>query len=287
MIPIFSKQGLLRLAQAVRGGMLCAFDFDGTLAPIVEQPREARIPAALAENLSALARLAPVAVITGRSMKDIRERLPFEPHYVVANHGLEGLPGDASPGMRFEALCRGWIDKLSASFDADPWHDAGIWIEPKGATLSVHYRGARDPEHSARRLAQLLARLVPEARIIGGKDVFNLLPQDAGDKGRALEALMRAGGFGSAIYVGDDLTDESVFSLRRREIVSVRVERDVESFAEFFIERQTDMARLLDELNARLSAWRNTPAVKSETDFPATATGQTPPSRILPLMGEA
>lgn len=275
MIPIFSKQGLLRLDQAARGGMLCAFDFDGTLAPIVEQPREARIPAALAEDLSALARLAPVAVITGRSMQDIRERLPFEPRYVVANHGLEGLPSRIVPDPRFEELCRGWMERLSAAFAADPRHDAGIWIEPKGASLSVHYRCTRDPAHSARRLAQLLPELVPEARIIGGKSVFNLLPQGAGDKGRALEVLMQAGGFGSAIYVGDDLTDESVFSLRRREIVSVRVESDVESCAEFFIERQTDMARLFGELGVRLSAWRNT------------AAGQTPPSRMLPLTGEA
>jgi len=287
MIPIFSKQALLRLDQAVRDGMLCAFDFDGTLAPIVEHPWEARIPAAVAESLSTLARLAPVAVITGRSMKDIRQRLPFEPHYVIANHGLEGLPGRVSPDERHEKICRGWLEKLSAYFDADPRLDPGIWIEPKGASLSVHYRSARDPSHSARRLAQLLTELVPEARIIGGKAVFNLLPPDSGDKGRALKALMQTGGFGSAIYVGDDLTDESVFSLRRPEIVSVRVESDMDSCAEFFIERQADMVRLLDELSALLQAWTPTATATSASGRSASRVEEAGTARVPTLTGEA
>lgn|GEM_PF-92933 len=252
MISIHSSAGLLRLDQAIQSKFLCAFDFDGTLAPITDNPWETHLPSDLAIRLDALRRLAPIAVITGRSMADIRKRLPFEPHFLVANHGLEGLPGADGTSRRYEDVCRGWLEKLTAALDGDRQHDPGIWIEPKGVTLSIHYRMARNPAQCERRLRELISAVVEDACVVGGKQVLNLLPKDAGNKGQALEVLMQTGGFESAMYVGDDLTDEDVFRLQRSDILSVRVGRSLDSSAKFFIDDQAEIAQLIDEIIMRL-----------------------------------
>src|SRR4051794_19629681 len=89
----FSEYGLQRLDEIVTPGMLCGFDFDGTLAPIVTEPHRAEVPLDVLRRLVELCECTPVAVITGRSLADIRARLDFSPDFVAGNHGLEGVPG--------------------------------------------------------------------------------------------------------------------------------------------------------------------------------------------------
>jgi trehalose 6-phosphate phosphatase len=130
--------------------------------------------------------------------------------------------------------------------------DANIWIEDKTCSLSVHYRLARDQHVAEGRLRQALSHLAPAPRIIGGKCVFNILPEDALDKGRALEALMLNCGARYALYVGDDVTDEDVFRLGRPDILTVRVGRCSDSAARFYLNHRLDLVLLLDRLLRRL-----------------------------------
>ena len=95
MTPLFSTPGSLRLTTTIQPGVLCVFDFDGTLSPIVAQPAQARLPPEIRKRLLALQKLTPVAILTGRSLADIRDRLGFTTDFVVGNHGLEGLPESA------------------------------------------------------------------------------------------------------------------------------------------------------------------------------------------------
>jgi trehalose 6-phosphate phosphatase len=238
---------MARLDEIVKPGVLCVFDFDGTLAPIVMQPDLASLPPEVRQRLMTLSSLAPVAVLTGRSITDIKPRLGFEPDFLVGNHGLEGLPGWEQRGEQYENTCRAWKEKLAHALQ-DAHCDPGIRIENKRYSLSVHYRMARDQRKAEAALAELFARIVPEARVVGGKCVFNLLPQGAADKGQALERLIVLSDAPSAIYVGDDVTDEDVFRLRRRDLLSIRIEAASDSAAEFYLPRWHDILRLLDEL---------------------------------------
>lgn len=251
MEPLFSTAGQARLDEIVRPGVLCVFDFDGTLAPITPRPEEAQLSQAMLTHLVALSSCSTVAIITGRAVDDIRSRLGFDPAYVVGNHGLEGVPG-WQPFSRHEACCRAWHAELSAALVDDDRFAPGIWIENKRYTLSVHYRAAVDPEFMARRLVSLFETLVPKPRVVAGKSIFNLLPQDSADKGRAMEQLLRFSGAPAAIYVGDDVTDEYVFRLQRPDVLSVRVEYVEDSAAEFFIASHDEVISLLDELIRRL-----------------------------------
>jgi trehalose 6-phosphate phosphatase len=251
MQTLFSKAGKKRLEEIGVPGLLCAFDFDGTLAPIVAIPEQARLPDEIRHRLAALAQLAPVAIITGRSVQDIRARLGFTPDFIIGNHGLEGLPGWEKRAARHEDLSTGWRKQLTGAL-LEHADDPGIHLEDKRYSLSVHYRLARNPDHAANRLQDLFHRLDPRPRIVSGKYVYNLVAEDAWHKGSALERLMQLCHSRNAIYVGDDVTDEDVFRLRRPDILTVRIERGVDSAADFFLPHADDILPLIEELTERL-----------------------------------
>lgn len=253
---LFSEKGTERLDAIVQPGLLCAFDFDGTLAPIVAQPEKVHLPYDIRQQLITLSHYAPIAIITGRSIKDINKHIGFTPDFIIGNHGIEGLPDWDRHSGSYELYCRMWEQKLSAAFQNHEVFDPAIRIEDKGYSLSIHYRAARDQHDVAQKLEKLFRQLTPLPRVIPGKSVFNLVPENATDKGCALMKLMATQNFRTAIYVGDDVTDEDVFRLHRPEVLTVRVEQAVDSDAEFFLRQRQDIKHLLDELIVRLRSLR-------------------------------
>jgi trehalose 6-phosphate phosphatase len=257
MQSLFTPEGQARLGQLIRPGVLCVFDFDGTLAPITAEPDGARMSQDILKRMIRLSSYTPIAVLTGRSVADISERLGFKPHYLVGNHGLEGIPGREADQAQHEECCRAWRMALDQHFTGEEYADAGIFIEDKRYSLSVHYRLANDHADASRKLVGLFLQLDPPPRVVSGKCVFNLLPQGAADKGIAMEQLLQISGAASAIYIGDDVTDEDVFRLQRPDVLSIRVEHSAESAADFFIPAHDDIARLLDDLLSRLQQQGN------------------------------
>jgi trehalose 6-phosphate phosphatase len=225
---------------------LFAFDFDGTLAPIVSRPDAARLAIGVQQRLAQLARCALVAVISGRSLADLRARIPGEVSHCIGNHGSEGT-AEAIDTDAMRQVCSAWIAQLKNHL-ADSESDAGIIIEDKGLTLSMHYRLAADRALAAERLTALVSRLVPVPRVIGGKLVLNLLPPNALTKFEALVDLAQREAVERVLFVGDDETDELVFAQAPVHWTTVRVELDGTSRASFFIDRQSDVSALLDQL---------------------------------------
>ena len=116
--------------------------------------------------------------------------------------------------------------------------ESGIEIEDKRYSLSIHYRGHRYKARARAVIDGAVSQLRPKPDVVGGKHVINLLPHGAPDKGKALQSLMKRARAQSAFYVGDDVTDESVFSLRDSRIVTVRVGEKKSSRARYFIRAQ-------------------------------------------------
>jgi trehalose 6-phosphate phosphatase len=241
MQPLFGEEGMRRLDELVKPGVLCAFDFDGTLAPIVDKPDQASLSEEIRLRLIALSARTPVAVITGRAVADIKMRLGFEPTYTVGNHGLEGVPGWAQRTEDYRTICRSWLWQLEAVS-----REPGLAVEDKTYSLSVHYRLVPDPDETAAHLRAKLAELRPTPRIVEGKYVFNLLPMDGADKGRAIKQLIDVCAAHGAVYVGDDVTDEDVFRLERPDIVSIRIEYEAGSAAQFYVPEHGDIVKVLD-----------------------------------------
>jgi trehalose 6-phosphate phosphatase len=150
---------------------------------------------------------------------------------IIGNHGAE--PDEPTgPQAQLRSLVAGWLAAV-ANLGAQV---EGAVVEDKGLSLSVHYRGARDPAVAARRLRRILGRL-SGARLVGGKRVFNLVPASAPNKGTAFDRLRALHGREAALFVGDDLTDEDVFERCRwtSGALGIRVGRSATSAARYYL----------------------------------------------------
>lgn len=208
---------ILRGVPAAR--LLLATDYDGTLAPIVDEPAKAWPPPFTVRLLERLTeRLAAVAVISGRDTAALLERLPIPRLILFGNHGLERRRG---PDWEILADARPWRERLNAVADElqrDPaLARPGVAVERKALSLSIHYRGAPDPEREGARLRPLVeahgARY--DLQVHAGRRVWELRPPVAADKGRALAALLDEIRPDAAIYIGDDLGDRPAWEALR------------------------------------------------------------------------
>jgi trehalose 6-phosphate phosphatase len=254
MRHVFSPAGDAALVAVVSRRPLLAFDFDGTLAPIVPRPGDARLSAAIVDRLRVLSRRLPVAIITGRSRDDVLQRLHFEPHYVVGNHGAEN-PLDVSGGVaHIDALAtmRAVISAEREVLDA-----AGVMVEDKGQSLALHYRLSGNRNRARAAIDTLLQSVAAPIRIFPGKMVVNVAPADAPDKAHAIHRLLAHCGADCALFAGDDVNDEPVFESARPGWLTIRVGRDYPaSRAQFVLDGPHEMALLLDRITALLGPER-------------------------------
>jgi trehalose 6-phosphate phosphatase len=224
-----------------RTHVLLAFDYDGTLSPIAPTPERARLPAHTKRLLVRAAQTYPLVVISGRALADISERVAdIGVQHVFGNHGLEWSGGPSRP----RAQVRQWVQQLTRQLS----HQRGVVIEDKAHSVSVHYRSAPDQEE-ALRLIMPIVRKLPEVRIICGAAAVNLLPKDGANKGVALRRALELSACDTAVYVGDDETDEDAFgALKPEKLLSIRIGRSEASRALYHLESQQSIDQLLHVL---------------------------------------
>ena len=193
-------------------------DFDGTLAPIVPLPTDARLLDGAREavlDLVPLARL--VAFVSGRGLADLEARVDLPGVAYAGNHGMElrrvGRPAELADGVAEHMAA---IAAFAETWPATRLEAGDLRMEAKGATLSVHARGARDPEAARLLLAQVASEaldrgLVPTA----GREVLEIRPPVSVDKGTAVRALLAGTGARAALYIGDDRTDADAWGALR------------------------------------------------------------------------
>jgi trehalose 6-phosphate phosphatase len=196
-------------------------DIDGTLAPIVDDPAAAAVPAQTRSALEALAgRFALVGCISGRRAAEARELVGIDGIAYAGNHGLEILrPGETEisfdPGVagREEAA----VDFL-AEIDRDELARHGLRVEDKGPIQALHWRGAPNEEAAERQAEELAESAERDGDIEPrwGRKVLELRPAGGGDKGHAIANLV-GGEIDAAVYAGDDRTDIDAF-VRLREM---------------------------------------------------------------------
>lgn len=227
--------------------VLCAFDYDGTLAPLVSTPGRARMSEAVRTRLTALARVVPVAVVSGRGEADLRARLAGVPvAAIVGGHGAEPTPHEG----RYAARVRHWLDRLEPVLGTLP----NVRIEDKQHTLALHGAPGAAWEPTRRALEAAVAGL-PAARLVPGHRVINIVPREAPDKGKAMRRIQREWGCPRAIFLGDDLTDETVFRLPPAcGVLGIRVGMSRRSAASLFLRQQARVGPFLEWLHSTLSS---------------------------------
>lgn len=212
---------------------LYSFDYDGTLAAIQDDPDKALMSKKVSDLLQQLNSISSVAIITGRSLESMRKLLPFEPRFLIGNHGIEGVQ-TKSELETMKALCDNWKKSLNRL-------PADVWLEDKTYSLSIHYKDKR-PE-----LEKKLEKL-PGASVMGGKNIYNIVPVYGFNKGQSLDRLMMINNFSFGFYIGDDTTDENVFAYTHSRLLTVRVGENPYSSAKYFIKSQEEIETLLEAL---------------------------------------
>lgn len=240
---ILAQRHLPVLAGFAESNVLLAFDFDGTLAPIARTPQAARMRPTTRRLLARVARSYPCVVISGRPLDDLTRLLRRVPvWHVVGDHGFDS----ASSGHAPLAHVRGWADQLR---DRLPGHP-GLVIEQKKNSVTVHYRQVRDKPRVVAAIADAVRDLA-DARAIGGAEAVNLLPYNGPHKGSALQQARRVFACDTAIFVGDDDTDEDAFgSADADRLLSIRVGTKKPSVARYRLRTQRQVDTLLKTLIA-------------------------------------
>ncbi|HEX3649515.1 MAG TPA: trehalose-phosphatase [Pseudonocardiaceae bacterium] len=246
------RRALVRVARVPR--LLVASDYDGTLAPIVADPEQAR---PLTESVGALRVLAGLhettaAVISGRALRDLAtlSRLPSEVH-LVGSHGSEF---DVGFVHALDAEAKALHRRLSNELEALVEGVTGVGLEVKPASIAVHVRRA-EPETGERILGSVRSGPAswPGVSVTEGKAVIELAVI-ATDKGHALDVLRHEAGASAAVFVGDDVTDERAFARLAGPDVGIKVGTG-QSAATFRVADPDAVATVLAFLVEERRAW--------------------------------
>jgi trehalose 6-phosphate phosphatase len=185
-------------------------DFDGVLAPIVEDPETSSMPEQVATSLAELVpALGTVAVLSGRPASFLASRVRVPGVRLLGSYGMEEITdgnGQLSPAAaRWLAAVGHARDELTGLLAMLP----GVRIETKPASVAVHWRQAPDRAVAATQVATATARVAAATglRLEPGKLVSELRPPIDIDKGSALTALIREVRPVVTVYAGDDLGD--------------------------------------------------------------------------------
>lgn len=233
--------------------LMIASDYDGTLSELVADPASAQ---PLPRALEALHRCistpwTSVAIISGRSLEDLRARLgDTQPHFIAGSHGAEiaGL-GLVLSRHQAESLTR--VEQIVRDI-ANRTH--GLRVERKPASVALHYREASKPEGLfAAEAAIAECASLPEIHVRHGRMVVELMVM-ATSKGEAMHLARHRSGATGVVYIGDDLTDEDAFRALTPHDLSVHV-GDGQSIASHRIESVSEVAELLDTLAAFRADW--------------------------------
>ncbi len=216
-------------------------DYDGTITPIVGRPENAEFPFFMRELLRSLSRCYPVAVISGRSLDDLKERINLDKIAYAGNHGLEIWSED----FQFEAGVENinlieTVNRIAEDITHSLANIKGVLVENKRLTASVHYRVAdsRDTGLVINTVRKVLAPYIEKGAFVlsEGKKVIEIRPNIQWDKGKAVEWILEKIGFKNTlpIYAGDDVTDRDAFKVMRERGVSIQVGHQWEDVDYYF-----------------------------------------------------
>ena len=217
-------------------------DYDGTLTPIVSRPELAFCPPEVKRHLEKMRDLPNVylAIISGRSLEDLREKVGVSDIIYAGNHGLEIENPDGRHKKMFSSVRTGELKRISRNLQNSLKQIPEILFEEKGPILSVHYRNV--PQKFFARISQLLDEELQKWRgrwkMASGKMVFEIRPDADFHKGKAVREILKTVPSPGllAIYLGDDQTDEDAFRVLKGQGVSVLIgPSGFPSEADFFL----------------------------------------------------
>ncbi len=248
MLPVELQRALDSVSGASR--LLVTCDFDGTLAPIVGNPADARMLPAAATALTALAELhdTEVALVSGRALEVLRTLSGFSEApasiHLVGSHGAEFDTGFAHD------IDEDLLARIIAELNEIAADKPGAAVETKPASVALHVRNASPADGEAAIAQARQASKSWGAHATAGKAVLEFAVIQT-DKGEAVDILRDQTGSTAVVFLGDDVTDEKAFARMRDGDIGVKVGPG-DSAARFRVDTPDDVAEALGYLlNAR------------------------------------
>ena len=207
------------LARRLAGKRPAVFlDYDGTLTPIVDRPEDALISESMREAVRGLAERCPVCVVSGRDRLVVQKLMGIDDLIVAGSHGFDIWSPEGGAIQREEgAEFREVLDEVKARLNEEAGSIEGALVEPKSASVAIHYRLVSDEERPRVReiVEAVLAEHPNELKVTPGKMVYEIQPKIDWDKGKAVLYLLGALDLDRddvvPMYLGDDITDEHAF----------------------------------------------------------------------------
>ncbi len=235
-------------------------DYDGTLTPIAGRPELAVLSGKMRETLQTLAARLPVAIVSGRDLREVRSLIALAGLHYAGSHGFEiegpgGRRETAPEATRFLPA----LDRLEASLRARLAGVPGALVERKSFSVAVHYRQVREADYPAIETAvREAAECFPELLLGAGKKSHEFQPKLDWDKGRALLRLLEKLGFDKArafpVFIGDDITDETAFRVIQGWGAGIVVpDRPRPTAAQYSLRGPDEVRRFLDRLAGLLA----------------------------------
>jgi trehalose-phosphatase len=245
----------LRIREQQR--VFLALDFDGVLAPIATQPDLAILSAENRATLEGLVKShrTRVAIISGRSLSDVRNHVEVPGIIFAGNHGAE-IDLDNSPespvGIEvFRSQLVNARAQLAESFAGFK----GAFVEDKGFGVVLHYREVRPEQVSAlhKQFSEWAAQLSADLQILHAKKVYEVRPKIAWNKGNAVWHIWQSvAPHALPICLGDDLTDEDGFRVLQGKGVNIYVGEERQSYAEYILQSPAEVSVFLLRLLAEM-----------------------------------
>ncbi|MDD5737090.1 MAG: trehalose-phosphatase [Candidatus Omnitrophica bacterium] len=233
-------------------------DYDGTIVPIADTPAKAVIPKRTKELLRRLALAGgfKLAVISGRSLKDVKKMVGVRGIVYSGNHGIEVSGPGIRPRSFAPAGFRGLIKRIAGDLRKRMAGVNGVVLEDKGYSLSVHYRlvSRKDIPRVRKAFRAATARYIAggKARAGAGKMVLEIKPPVDWDKGKLVMWLLArqrpSAGRGRPVlpvYIGDDITDEDAFAALGNKGITVFVGKPGRTKAAYFLKDHREVIRFL------------------------------------------
>lgn len=252
----------LEHVQEIAGGSGRAavfLDYDGTLTPIVSQPEDAWLSDSMRQALRELAAREPVvAILSGRDLDDVRWHVNIDAIVYAGSHGFD-IAGPRGFRRQMATEFLPTLDlaekKLHEALDGI----SGARVERKRFSIAAHYRNVN--ENDVPKVEQAVGEVATrhrKLRRINGKKVYDLLPDVAWDKGKAVLWLLetlglesRSGGI-RPIYIGDDRTDEDAFRALKERGVGILVnDESLPTAARYSLKDASEVERFLWALTRR------------------------------------
>lgn len=253
---VFRSLGRIRSEVSKASRIYVFLDYDGTLTPIVDDPKDALLQEKFRRLLGILASRQGciLSIVSGRRLDVLKKMVKLPGIYYVGNHGFE-IEG---PRINFvHPRARELSRELRLTSNAISTQLKGIStvLEDKGLTLSVHYRNT--PPSDVNRLLRTVRSVVSERgklKLVYDKKVVEIWPRINWDKGMAVRLIMKTLGRGLPIYIGDDRTDEDAFVRIKSGITILVSRRRQRSNAKYYLKNVDDVYKFLSLLLVAMNA---------------------------------